>query len=526
MVHLRPGDGYRRLVVVEDPSASRGEALADPPCVPSATAWRWVSTHRRAVAIDVKLGTFDLDAAGSPGVIGTGDGARFDSQESRARLLGREATHVLVLPLRAAGGAIDGMISVEAECRAAMGKPFIWPECQASAQLLADVAAPHLAALPLRQVEAAPPDEFLPVIGGSMAGVVEVLRVFARQEETILLTGPTGAGKSRLALWCHTQSGRRARPFETLDLSAVPAELQMAELYGWKKGAFTSAHKDTLGAIARAEGGALFIDEIDKLSLHAQAGLLRVLEERRFRPLGDDAKDRSADVRFVIGTNADLYSAVRAGRFREDLYFRINVLPVKVPPLEQRADEIPRWAAYMLGRRHREGGGTSPTRLASDAERALVGRAWPGNLRQLDNIVRRAYALALIGRDAEERELVLEGRHVEQALAYEGGPEQRSLIDLLHLAAAAFVAEAERRKASGAGLDLDLAGALEGFVLDAAVRKLGSTEAAFQLLGKESVVQNRNHQKALKRALERVDALYRSLGRGPFASAGLDEERG
>src|SRR5262249_5349857 len=148
----------------------------------------------------------------------------------------------------------------------------------------------------------------LPVIGASMQGVIEMLRVFARQEETVLLSGPTGAGKSRLARWCHSRSPVSGQVFETIDLATVPEELQMAELFGWKNGAFTGEAKDTPGCIARAENGTLFIDEVDKLSLKAQAGLLRVLEDKRYRPLGEGAGDRTASVRFIVGTNADLHA--------------------------------------------------------------------------------------------------------------------------------------------------------------------------------------------------------------------------
>jgi DNA-binding NtrC family response regulator len=308
----------------------------------------------------------------------------------------------------------------------------------------------------------------------------------------------------------------------------------MAELFGWKKGAFTGALKDTAGCIARAERGTLFIDEIDKLSLKAQAGLLRVLEERRYRPLGEGTGDRSADVRFIVGTNTDLYAAARAGRFREDLYYRINVLPVRVLPLAERRDEVPRWASYFLGRKHRTDGRTGQASLSAEAEQALAAQPWPGNLRQLDNIVRRAYALALMRSGASVEELRLEARDVQQALAYEGGAGARSVPDLFHLAAAAFVVQAERRRAAGSaeapadGLDLDLADAIRGFVLGIAAQKLGNKEDAFRLLGKEAMVQNRNHQKAWKREMERVDALCRAVGDekgNPFGALEDGDER-
>ncbi|WP_437670484.1 sigma-54-dependent transcriptional regulator [Sorangium sp. So ce131] len=515
MVHLRPGDGYRRLLVVESrPDASK----ASPTSMPSATAWRWISEHEAPVEIDVTLGTVDVGLTGAV-ALAHGEGApNFDSKESRARLLQRDATHVLALPLRAPRGAIDGMFSIEALCRAAMGRGPLFAACRDAAQVLAAVAAPYLCTLPLRPVEAAAPDEHLPVIGASMAGVIEMLRVFAQQEETVLLSGPTGAGKSRLARWCHEQSSKRGQSFETLDLSTVPEDLQMAELFGWKKGAFTGALKDTVGCIGRAEGGTLFIDEIDKLSLKAQAGLLRVLEERRYRPLGEGAGDRTAEVRFVIGTNADLYAEVRSGRFREDLYYRINVLPVKVPPLAERRDEIGRWAEYMLDRRHRAGGKAGEARLSPEAERVLLAQPWPGNLRQLDNIVRRAYAFAQMDRSAPPEVLTLEARHIERALGYEAGGGPKSLLDLFQLTAAAFVAEAQRRRASGGSLDLDLVDALRGFVLGTAAHQLGSREEAFRLLGKEAIVQSRNHHKSLKREMDKVEALCNALG--------LTDERG
>ncbi|WP_437595095.1 sigma-54-dependent transcriptional regulator [Sorangium sp. So ce1000] len=525
MAHLRPADGYRQLTVVEhapEPSdeeepESAPEPEAAPSYLPSATAWRWVAEHRCAVSIDVQLRQVKPHAQNVGALVQKGiAGEPFNSKESRQRLLGRQATHVHALPLRMPGGSIDGMISLEANCRPAMGRDFIWLACTERLQLLADLAAPYLAALPLGPVAASAADEFLPVIGPTMASTVEMLRVFAQQEETILLSGPTGAGKSRLARWCKEQSRRKGGAFESLDLVTVPEDLQMAELFGWKRGAFTGALRDNSGYVARAQGGTLFIDEVDKLSMRAQAGLLHLLEERSYRPLGEGAGERRADVRFLVGTNTDLHRKVQEGRFREDLYYRINVLPIKVPPLDARADEIPLWAAYMLERRHRETCPDGTSRLDPEAHRALVQHRWPGNLRQLDNIVRRAYTLALLSHGAAPREVLLHAEHVERALDYEASGAPRSPTELLQEAAQSFVLAASQREG---GLDLDLGDAFKGFVLGAAIVELGSREDAFRLFGRGALVESRNHYKTLKRELEKVEALYRALGqegRFPF----------
>jgi DNA-binding NtrC family response regulator len=350
-------------------------------------------------------------------------------------------------------------------------------------------------------------DSLAPVIGASTAGMMRILGVFARQDETILLSGPTGVGKSRLARWCHAQSPRRDQVFETVRLLSVPEDLQMAELMGWRRGAFTGAVRDTPGALERATRGTLFIDEIDKLSLKAQAGLLQVLEERRYHPLGDNASERRADVRFIVSTNVDLHAEVRAGRFREDLYYRINVLPVRLPSLEERLDELPSWAEHMFLRRHAESGDRGALHITDEAMQLLAGTPWPGNLRQLDNIVRRAYAIMIADRGDAASPATLARRHVEQALGYEHRPQALGLVATLWRAARAFVDEAERREPSGARLALDLADAFRGLVLGAAIERRGGRDAAFVLLDQASLLRGRNHHRVLRRELDRVRAL-------------------
>lgn len=519
MAHWRPGDGYRRLVLLDDTQRG-GEPTIN--YLPSVSAWRWVVTRACPIAIDVPLSRVWTWQNESANVFQEGG---FSGQDSVLRLTSRDTSHLYAIPLRTLHGAIEGMATVEAGCPRAVGDDFIFPAIHEPLELLADLAAPYLATLPPRPAAIGATDDLLPVMGQSMAGLIDMLHVFAQQEETLLIGGPTGAGKSRLARWCHARSVRRGAPFEVLDLIAVPEELQMAELFGWKKGAFTGAVRDTPGCITRAFKGTLFIDEIDKLSLKAQAGLLQLLESRTYRPIGDGAREQQANVRFIVGSNVDLYDQVKAGRFREDLYYRINVLPVQIPPLDERRDEIAEWARFMATRRHRESIPGGEARIAAGAERLLGEHSWPGNLRQLDNVVRRAYALALMTQGEAGSEILLEEKHFARALSYERGSGRRSTLDDLRVAAGAIVEEAERQQGKGLVLDLELSDAFRGIVLGTAVERLGSKDAAFRLFGKGAQVQARNHHKMLRRELEKVEALCKALGEdgGPFRELGDDE---
>jgi DNA-binding NtrC family response regulator len=518
MVHLRPDDGYLRLVALEAAARKAGSSVGEGAHVPSATAWRWVRAHRVPVSLDVALEivlTLDNGVFGPP----RSGADTIDLKASRLKLSGRDVTHLLAIPLRLAGGRIEGMIAIEAACPQARATPFVWDACAEDLEKLAAIAAPYLGGLPITQVATTTPDQHLPVIGTSMARVVEMLRIFARQEETILLGGPTGAGKSRLAVWCHEQSARKGQQFETVDLATVPEGLQLAELFGWRKGAFTGAEKTTPGAITRAERGTLFIDEIDKLSLQAQAGLLRVLEDRQYRPLGEGEGEKKANVRFLIGTNADLLALTQKGLFREDLYYRINVLPVRIARLADRVDEIVPWARYMLKRRHDSTGSTDGAELSDEAARKLKAQDWPGNLRQLDNIVRRAYALALVDVDGSPGPLSIGLGQVERALAYEARPARGAAWELFDRAAEAFVIEAERRAEGGERLDMDLTEGMKGLVVETARRRIGGDEReglrrAFVLLGKEATVKDRNHTTVHRREHEKMELLRRALEPG------------
>lgn len=511
VVHLRDGGGY-----VGAWALAAGADRLTPPrggeeLLPSATAWRRVSRTGRAATLDVNLRAVT-------GADGTAETVRWAERRpeplpeaSHLRLLAREATHVATLPLHGPQG-VRGLLSVEVRCRAAIGTPFVWPACLDALETAAAIAGPWL----LARVEAEPPapaddppptDERLPVIGPSMRPLVRLAEAFAAEDETLLIRGESGTGKSRLARWCHARSSRHRAPFVVLDLLGVPQQTQFGELFGWRKGAFTGAVRDHDGAVARAEGGTLFIDEIDKLSLEAQAGLLRLLEERVYRPLGDDGRERRADVRFVVGTNADLGAAVAEGRFRADLMYRVDVLPVSLPPLRDRADEIADWARFML-RRLAETRGQPPRALTEEAAHHLERRPWPGNLRELDNVLRRACTLAGLEGDATP----IEPRHLIRAMGLSsatGSPGGATLDDGLD----ALLLEVEGLDDAPEGVDWP--GALHGLLLARAVRATGDIDRAFTLLGRADVVRNRNHQRTLKREWAKALALLDTLGRAP-----------
>jgi two-component system, NtrC family, nitrogen regulation response regulator NtrX len=213
------------------------------------------------------------------------------------------------------------------------------------------------------------------------------LEIAARSDSRILIGGENGTGKELVARQVHRLSQRRHRPFVEVNCAAIPEELIESELFGHVRGAFTGAAHDRRGRFEQANGGTLFLDEIADMSLKTQAKVLRVLEEQRFERVGD-TKSIEVDVRVVAATNKDLEREIAEGRFREDLYFRLAVIPLTVPPLRERRDDVPRLLEHFLDRFAREQG-RRPKRPDGPALRRLVDYSWPGNVRELRNIAER-----------------------------------------------------------------------------------------------------------------------------------------
>jgi two-component system, NtrC family, nitrogen regulation response regulator GlnG len=281
----------------------------------------------------------------------------------------------------------------------------------------------------LKAPAAAPPaaldeiDEQLPLIGRSPA-MQEVFRAIARlmaTDLTVMIVGESGTGKELVARALHDFGKRRSSPFVAINMAAIPRELIESELFGHEKGAFTGATARSMGRFEQARGGTLFLDEIGDMPFEAQTRLLRVLQEGEYTAVGGRAPMR-ADIRIIAATHRDLAQLIRQGVFREDLFYRLNVAPIRLPPLRERSSDIPALVRHFVAQAAREGLGAKT--IDEAAMERLRRHHWPGNVRELENLVRRLAALysqETIGGDVIEAELAETPAAVPRAVEAPGG---------------------------------------------------------------------------------------------------------
>ena len=316
---------------------------------------------------------------------------------------------------------------------------------------------------------------------GRSAAMIEVYKEIgrvARTEMTVLLMGESGTGKELVARAIHANSTRARAPFITVNMAAIPKDLIESELYGHEKGSFTGAVERRPGKFELASGGTLFLDEIGEMPFELQAKLLRVLQEREIDRVGG-TRPLPVDVRIVAATNADLARSVEEGRFRRDLFYRVAVVPIRLPPLREREGDVILLARHFLAKYGEQLKGR-PLALAKDAEPLLLGHPWPGNVRELQNVIQRAL-LKLAGARVSARDLV--------GLLPAAGSQERGIGGLVEAVLDGAVPDGGRYQSALAAIEAPLIAA-------ALVRTSGNQLRAAELLG-----MNRNTLRERMRAL-------------------------
>ncbi len=311
-----------------------------------------------------------------------------------------------------------------------------------------------------------PSDGTASLVGESPAFLqaLDLLRKAAATQVTVLLTGETGVGKERFARALHAWSDRHAGPFVAVNCAALPADLIESELFGVERGAFTGAHASRPGRFERAHGGTLFLDEVGDMPLPAQAKLLRVLQEGEVERLGSSRAQR-VDVRVVAATNVDLEEAVAQGRFRRDLLYRLNVYPIRIPPLRERPQDIEPLARHLI-RRFAAQHGKHTIGLSDRALEAMQRHAWPGNVRELENLIERGVILVASGTRIDVQHLFPGYQTAPEAVVDGSGRLRRPPCEGID---ALFDAVRAR------GLDLDQ---LEQALMAEALRRAGGNQTA------------------------------------------------
>jgi transcriptional regulator with GAF, ATPase, and Fis domain len=281
------------------------------------------------------------------------------------------------------------------------------------------------------------------IVGNSPAlrRMMTRIEAVAHTPASVLIVGETGSGKELVSHAIHARSARSEGPLVKVNCASIPDELFESEFFGHVKGAFTGAHQDRVGRFQLADGGTLFLDEVGEIPIALQGKLLRVLQEKEFERVGEDTS-RSVDVRVIAATNKDLGKAVEAGEFREDLYYRLSVFPVEVPPLRERGDDVVMLASHVLEQVCRDFG-REPMSLTKKQVEALRRYSWPGNVRELKNVIERAVILS------EDRHLRLDLSLTDAGLAPPGPADGASGEAVV---SPAYVTDAEMRERMRANL--------------------------------------------------------------------------
>jgi transcriptional regulator with PAS, ATPase and Fis domain len=325
----------------------------------------------------------------------------------------------------------------------------------------------------------------LPEIVGnapSMQSVYRMVRLVAPFTANVLLVGETGTGKEVIARAVHKLSSRRDGPYIRVNCGALPETLLESELFGHVKGAFTGAIENKAGRFEAAHGGSIFLDEINSMSAKLQVKLLRVLQEREFERVGDSRTIR-VDVRVIAATNATLEDLVERGEFREDLYYRLNVVPIVLPPLRERYEDIPVLAAFFLKRYAEANRLPNTPELSPEVISALRAHDWPGNVRELENAIERLVVLAADGPLNPEFLLTQRPRSFSRNLRGNLGGSN-SLTDFAGLLRAVVRSGMQHPLPSGLELYDFVVGGVEREVIEQAMRQCGGTQInAAKLLG-------------------------------------------
>ena len=370
-----------RVLVVDDKESMRAllaRVLGERHVVATAADGEEAIAKLRAGAFDVVLS--DIKMPGKDGL------------DVLAAAKAEDENAVVVL-MTAYASVQDAVAAIRAGAYDYLPKPFDPDEAAVKVDRAVEYKrlrdkAEHLS----RQVEERFSFERLVGKSPGMQQTFALLRKAAALDITVLVTGESGTGKELAARSIHAASARKDGPFVAVNCGALPAELVESELFGHAKGSFTGATIDKKGLVEEAAGGTLFLDEIGDLPLPLQVKLNRALQERTFRRVGE-TKERTLDARIVAATNVDLKARVADGRFREDLYYRLAVFPVRLPALRERRDDVPLLASHVLSRASARPG-RAPTGFTHAATRALTAYSWPGNVRELENAIERAVAIA------------------------------------------------------------------------------------------------------------------------------------